>query len=76
MTACSSWAYYWREEHADAIQKFNELVNNFPESPHVFEARYWWLSLTSTTSALSTATSLPVSSCRGQSRSSRSWERR
>ena len=34
-----------REEHADAIQKFNELVNNFPESPHVFEARYWWLSV-------------------------------
>jgi TonB family protein len=34
-------AYYWREEHSDAVQKFNELVENFPESPHLPEARYW-----------------------------------
>ena len=34
-------AYHWREEHGDAIQKFNELVDNFPDSPHLLEARYW-----------------------------------
>lgn len=34
-------SYYWRGEHAEAILKFDELLDNFPESELRTEARYW-----------------------------------
>lgn len=34
-------AFYWREEYADALTKFQELQQNFPNSDHVPEAMYW-----------------------------------
>ena len=34
-------AFYWREIHDEAVLKFQELAENFPESDLVEEAYYW-----------------------------------
>ena len=34
-------SYYWRGEHRDALQKFDELLGNFPESELRTETLYW-----------------------------------
>ncbi|MBT3604901.1 MAG: tetratricopeptide repeat protein [Candidatus Latescibacteria bacterium] len=34
-------AFYWREEHSDALVKYQELQENFPNSELIPEAIYW-----------------------------------
>lgn len=34
-------AFYWREEHSDALVKYQELQENFPNSALISEAIYW-----------------------------------
>ncbi len=34
-------SYYWRGEHKEAILKYDEILENFPDSELVTEAQYW-----------------------------------
>jgi tetratricopeptide (TPR) repeat protein len=34
-------SYYWRGEHAEALEKFEEILDNFPDSELATESFYW-----------------------------------
>ncbi len=34
-------AFYWRQDYNEALLKFRELQQNFPQSEHIAESSYW-----------------------------------